>query len=176
MREILTVAWPEPRPFSELELWAFEPPRAGPHGCRPSISQTPSRSSTAPRRSRSATTDCCAATTHRKRFSGLPQGRPTARSPSSCSASCWETVDLPTPSSRCARALSGQADFVYLSGEGRAVVYGSHRENPFWSFRHHGGRFAVTALHSSDQSLFDLVFPDATSREVIGPTPVELVS
>jgi hypothetical protein len=85
-------------------------------------------------------------------------------------------VDLPTPSSRCARALSGQANFVYLPGEGPAIVYGSHRENPFWSFRHHGGRFAVTALHSTDQSLFDLVFPDATSREVIGPSQVELVS
>ncbi len=53
-------------------------------------------------------------------------------------------------------------------------MYGAHRENPFWTFRHDGGQFAVTALHSTDQSLFDLVFADATRREVVGSVPLEL--
>lgn len=70
--------------------------------------------------------------------------------------------------------LEGQANFVYLPAAGPVTVYGGHRENPFWTFDHGGGHFAVTGLHSTDDSLFDLVFPDATDREFVGVQPVEL--
>lgn len=72
------------------------------------------------------------------------------------------------------KLLEGQANFVYFPSVDPPVVYSGHRENPFWTFRHRGGQFAVTALHSTDESLFDLVFPDATDRELVGPAPVEL--
>lgn len=72
------------------------------------------------------------------------------------------------------KTLEGQANFVYLPSEGPVLAYGGHRENPFWTFHHEDGRFAVTALHSTDESLFDLVFPDATNRELIGQLAIEL--
>ena len=63
--------------------------------------------------------------------------------------------------------LEGSANFSYLDDDGRVLVYAGHDSNPMWTFRVDGVAVAASAIHSSDQSLFDLIFQDATDRRVV---------
>jgi predicted glutamine amidotransferase len=71
------------------------------------------------------------------------------------------------------RRLGGTANFGYLSREGRLVVYAEYPGNPVWAFRLGDVAAAATAIHSADDSLFELIFPEAEDRRIVSGT-VEL--
>ncbi|MGH7610557.1 MAG: class II glutamine amidotransferase [Candidatus Dormibacteria bacterium] len=64
--------------------------------------------------------------------------------------------------------LGGRANLAVLPAAGAALVYAGNRENDFWRFRLEGAEVASTALHSADQALFSLCFPDAQQPERVG--------
>jgi predicted glutamine amidotransferase len=66
------------------------------------------------------------------------------------------------------RALGGRANFGYLGADGELLVDASNEINPMWTFSLEGAAVAASALHSDDESLFDLVFPEATNRSRLG--------
>ena len=70
--------------------------------------------------------------------------------------------------------LGGTANLGYLGEEGKLLVYGGNPANRLWQFESDGLTVAATALHSDDDSLFDLLFTDATNRRGIGPVVVRL--
>lgn len=61
--------------------------------------------------------------------------------------------------------LGGRANFVYLPGDGPALVYAGNADNPFWRFSMEGAEVATTSLHSADEALFELCFPAASQRQ-----------
>lgn len=63
--------------------------------------------------------------------------------------------------------FGGHVNLAYLGIEGTLAVYSHNESNHFWRFRLGDGQVASTALHSDDESLFALVFPQATERETI---------
>jgi predicted glutamine amidotransferase len=63
--------------------------------------------------------------------------------------------------------LRGTANLAYLSSDGEIHVYGGHRANPFWTFRLEGATVSCTALHSTDESLFSLLFKEAEEARVL---------
>jgi hypothetical protein len=66
-------------------------------------------------------------------------------------------------------AFGGKVNLAYLGLDGDLCIYTRNDTNRFWRFRFDGGEMAATDLHSSDSSLFDLVVPRATDRELLGP-------
>jgi len=58
---------------------------------------------------------------------------------------------------------------------GELLVFNAYAENRMWRFRVGDAEVAATGLHSADDSLFTLVFPEATERRpVAGVEPVAL--
>jgi hypothetical protein len=66
-----------------------------------------------------------------------------------------------------ARRLGGSANLGYIGADGRLLVRSGHPGNLVWRFRTEDGEMAATELHSRDESLFDLVFSQATDRSVV---------
>lgn len=72
-------------------------------------------------------------------------------------------------------AFGGTMNLGYLDSTGRLLVYARNELNPMWRFclieRDSGGAVrgdvAATSLHSIDETLFDVVFPDATDRGLL---------
>jgi hypothetical protein len=63
--------------------------------------------------------------------------------------------------------LGGRANIGYLSAGGDLLVFNAYPQNRMWRFRSGDAEVAATELHSSDDSLFDLVFPEATDRRTV---------
>lgn len=63
--------------------------------------------------------------------------------------------------------LRGSANLAYLSSDGQLHVYGGHRANPFWTFRFEGATVSCTGLHSTDDSLFSLLFKEAEGAKLL---------
>jgi predicted glutamine amidotransferase len=63
--------------------------------------------------------------------------------------------------------LGGPANLAAIDNEGAIALYSSNEGNRLWTFRISDVVMAATQLHSSDNSLFDLVFLDATERRVV---------
>jgi predicted glutamine amidotransferase len=66
------------------------------------------------------------------------------------------------------QVLGGNANLGYLDRDGRLLAYGGHHENGLWRFYLDGASVAATALHSADAAVFDLIFPNATDRRLVG--------
>jgi len=64
--------------------------------------------------------------------------------------------------------LGGTANLGSLGADGELLVYGGYPANAPWAFGWRGLSVVATALHSDDQSVFDLLFTDATHRRRIG--------
>jgi hypothetical protein len=62
------------------------------------------------------------------------------------------------------RELGGDANLAYLGPEGVLLAYQGHTHNDLWEFSLDEARVVSTALHSADDSLFDLIFRGATDR------------
>jgi predicted glutamine amidotransferase len=63
--------------------------------------------------------------------------------------------------------LSGNANLGFLSSDGTLAVYSHHEENAVVRFRWEECELASTTLHSTDDSIFDLVFSGATDRRTL---------
>ncbi|MFL5796981.1 MAG: class II glutamine amidotransferase [Actinomycetota bacterium] len=69
--------------------------------------------------------------------------------------------------------MAGSGNLGYLGADGTLLMMAGHPANDLWRFRAGGSAtVAATALHSADESVFDLVFPDATDRRKIAPREV----
>ncbi|HLH45538.1 MAG TPA: class II glutamine amidotransferase [Acidimicrobiales bacterium] len=62
------------------------------------------------------------------------------------------------------RTFGGRVNLGYLGGDGTLAVYTRNGENALWRFGLGDAELASSALHSDDESVFDLVFPAATDR------------
>jgi predicted glutamine amidotransferase len=63
--------------------------------------------------------------------------------------------------------LGGRANIGFLSVLGELLVFNAYPENRMWRFCAGGAEVASTELHSADDSLFTLVFPEATERRAV---------
>jgi predicted glutamine amidotransferase len=63
--------------------------------------------------------------------------------------------------------LGGNANLATLDARGAVALYSKHETNRFWTFRVGDARVAATGLHSADESLFALVFPQAGGRSLV---------
>lgn len=63
--------------------------------------------------------------------------------------------------------FGGNVNLGYLGADGLLAVYSRSRNNRVWRFRLDGAEMAVTGLHSSDESIFNLVFPGAGDRHLV---------
>jgi predicted glutamine amidotransferase len=76
---------------------------------------------------------------------------------------------------RTLRDMGGTGNLGYLGADGTLLMTFGHPDNEVWSFRSGPATVAATALHSRDESLFDLVFPDATDRRKLAPHDLVVV-
>src|SRR5438067_6699766 len=63
--------------------------------------------------------------------------------------------------------LQGNANIGYLGADGELVVFNAYPKNQLYRFKLDGADLAATELHSPDDSLFRLIFPEATSRRTV---------
>jgi predicted glutamine amidotransferase len=70
--------------------------------------------------------------------------------------------------------LGGRANIGFLAASGELIVFNAYPQNRMWRFRTGDAEMATTELHSSDDSVFTLVFSEATNRRQI--TGVETVA
>jgi hypothetical protein len=67
--------------------------------------------------------------------------------------------------------FGGTANLGYLEDTGALLVYARNAMNPMWRFGISSdgtaGIVAATSLHSADQTVFDVVFPDAADRALL---------
>jgi hypothetical protein len=68
---------------------------------------------------------------------------------------------------RVHRTLGGTANLCVLLRGGQLALYAAHPHNAMRRFRLDGLSVGCTSLHSDDDSVFDLVFPEAGSRELL---------
>jgi predicted glutamine amidotransferase len=61
----------------------------------------------------------------------------------------------------------GRVNLGYLDRYGRLAVYSHNVANAMWRFTDRGADLASTALHSDDDSVFTLVYPDSTDRRLV---------
>src|SRR4051812_34815003 len=61
----------------------------------------------------------------------------------------------------------GKVNLGYLDSAGALEVYSDNVANAMWRFRLLDGDVVSTGLHSDDDSLFSLVFPDAQDRRLV---------
>jgi predicted glutamine amidotransferase len=74
------------------------------------------------------------------------------------------------------RRLEGDANLGYLGSDGELLVHAANPQNPVWRFEVGGAKVAATSLHSTDSSLFDLLFSDASHRKEITDATASLVA
>jgi predicted glutamine amidotransferase len=63
--------------------------------------------------------------------------------------------------------LGGNANLATLDDQGVIALFSRHETNRFWTFRAGEAQIAATELHSPDDSLFTLIFPEADRRAVV---------
>ena len=68
--------------------------------------------------------------------------------------------------------LGGKANLATLDRTGVLALYSGHERNRFWTFRVGDADIAATELHSPDDSLFHLIFTEATDRAVVEESAV----
>ena len=68
--------------------------------------------------------------------------------------------------------LGGNANLATLDSRGVLALFSKHERNQFWTFRMGDADIAATELHSTDGSLFNLIFPGATDRAVVDESAV----
>jgi predicted glutamine amidotransferase len=77
---------------------------------------------------------------------------------------------------RALEELGGRGNLAYLGRDGTLVVMAGHPENDMWRFQLGSAVAAATALHSADESMFDMVFAEATDRRKLAPLEVAELS
>jgi predicted glutamine amidotransferase len=110
--------------------------------------------------------------TREPEFRGQFEGRLKGKADSEVGFRLFEQIlgqggDAEDALRRTHEQLHGNANLGYLGSDGEMVVFNAYPTNRFHRFRFDGADVAATELHSPDDSLFKLVFPTATSRQVI---------
>ncbi|MCU1671866.1 MAG: hypothetical protein JWP40_4793 [Blastococcus sp.] len=69
--------------------------------------------------------------------------------------------------------FGGTANLGYLDATGALLIYSRNPMNPMWNFgvvsEGIAGDVVATSLHSADETVFDVVFPDAVGRRLLPP-------
>jgi predicted glutamine amidotransferase len=82
-----------------------------------------------------------------------------------------DLLDHGTPATQALREVDetfrGKVNLGYVDRTGTLAVYAGNVANAMWRFNHLGADMVATALHSDDDSLFTLVFPDADDRRLV---------
>lgn len=68
----------------------------------------------------------------------------------------------------------GKVNLGYLDSAGTLAVYTNNPSNAMWRFTANGADVASTSLHSDDDSVFNLVYPDSTGRRLV-PTGTAMI-
>ncbi len=63
--------------------------------------------------------------------------------------------------------LGGRANIGLLTANGELLVFNAYQQNRMFRFRTDDAEVAATELHSADDSIFPLVFPEATDRRAV---------
>lgn len=67
--------------------------------------------------------------------------------------------------------FGGTLNLAYLAGTGQLLVYAHNKNNVLWRFNRAEAdttaEVVCSGLHSDDQTVFDVVFPDATDRRPV---------
>ena len=63
--------------------------------------------------------------------------------------------------------LGGNANLATLDTRGDIALFSQHQTNRFWTFQLGDAQIAATELHSPDDSLFTLIFPQASRRAIV---------
>lgn len=63
--------------------------------------------------------------------------------------------------------LQGKVNLGYLDRSGTLAVYGNNLSNAMWRFTAKDADIVSTALHSDDESVFNLVYPNSTDRRLV---------
>ncbi len=105
---------------------------------------------------------------HRQRFGSLLEGRADSEIGFRLLGSLLGETAPAAALAALHGTLGGTANLCCLLPEGQLLLYGGHDGNALYRFRLGDLWIACTGLHSEDDSVFDLVFPDATERELIG--------
>jgi predicted glutamine amidotransferase len=63
--------------------------------------------------------------------------------------------------------FQGKVNLGYLDRAGRLAVYGHNPSNAMWRFTAEGADVVSTALHSDDDSVFNLIYPLSTDRRLV---------
>jgi glucosamine 6-phosphate synthetase-like amidotransferase/phosphosugar isomerase protein len=103
----------------------------------------------------------------RDRFAGKLRGRADSEVGFRLYQSLLEDEDPLPALVRVHRTLGGTANLCVLLRGGQLALYAAHPHNAMRRFQLDGLSVACTSLHSDDESVFDLVFPEAGSREVL---------
>jgi hypothetical protein len=104
---------------------------------------------------------------HRERFAGMLRGRADSEVGFRLFQSLLDGEGAAAGLADVHRTLGGSANLCCLLPGGELVLYAAHPHNALRRFRLGDLRAACTSLHSDDDSVFDLVFPDATERELL---------
>lgn len=70
------------------------------------------------------------------------------------------------------RQLGGTANLAYLPAVGAPLFYGGNSGNDGWRFGMGEAQLVSTALHSADEAIFSLCFPEASGQVRLTPTEV----
>lgn len=111
----------------------------------------------------------------RGRFAGSLRGRADSEVGFRVYQSLLEEQDPLPALGRVHRTLGGTANLCALLRGGQLAVYAAHPHNAMRRFRLDGLSVACTSLHSDDESVFDLVFPEASDRELLDVQVVTLI-
>jgi predicted glutamine amidotransferase len=65
------------------------------------------------------------------------------------------------------KTFRGKVNLGYIDRRGTLAVYGNNVANAMWRFRLIGADMVSTGLHSDDDSVFRLVFPEAEDRRLV---------
>jgi Glutamine amidotransferases class-II len=103
----------------------------------------------------------------RERFAGMLRGRADSEVGFRLFQSLFEEEGPGQALVRVHRTLEGTANLGVLLRGGQMLLYAGHPNNAMWRFRLDGLRAACTGLHSDDESVFDLIFPEASDRELL---------
>jgi glutamine phosphoribosylpyrophosphate amidotransferase len=112
---------------------------------------------------------------HRQRFAGVLSGRADSEVGFRLFQSLARDHDAAPALAGVHRALGGTANLCCLLPGGELALYAAHPHNALRRFRLGDLWVASTSLHSDDDSVFDLVFPEATERELLREDVTALV-
>jgi predicted glutamine amidotransferase len=63
--------------------------------------------------------------------------------------------------------FQGKVNLGYLGADGTLALYTDNRQNAMWHFRTDGAEVVSTSVHSDDDSVFTLIFPNSSDPQLV---------